>query len=683
MLERYRNQSVGFQLKLVITLCLFIAFSSIAALVYRNASDVLLESTLKEHQSKVESMAKTIAGQFDAYLHTAKVLESTFRNGYLAGVYVENYTVDFMGHEVPNITQYSESLINDTKLVDSFTRDTGAIATLFAPLGDDFIRVSTSLKDPQGQRAVGTTLGINHPGYQQLKAGQPYYAQIKLYGERYITYYAPIKDATGKVAGLSFIGLPVDQATQALFDALEEIKWGDTGYTIIVDNDDNNLGKYLLHPAKSGSDSSILEVADYNGHKPFGQIFEQSSGLIRYPFEYQGNVGEKYLVYTEVPGWNWKLLGGTFIKEVTKGSDTLLTLIAIISSVAAIITFVVLTLFLNRSLQPLTTLNSYMTRLAGGEVSLNIPASRKASKNEITNLSSGVASMASQLNELVGKIRSTSDLVESNSTSVANDAHSNLTQADRQQQEVEQVVTAIEEMASSAQSVAQQVESIAENVRSANTDSQSGLAIVEGVCIDVAQLNDQLDQSATAIEQVNRDSESIQTVTKMIDEIAEQTNLLALNAAIEAARAGEQGRGFAVVADEVRTLAHRTQSSVQDVVEIIEKLKGSTHNAVNMMTDSQRSANQVLDKAQDAGTALEAIAVQVQSIASQADAIAATSEEQAQVSQEIAANAHSISELNRESRNTSAKTSQSAIELQQQARNLKEQVDFLDRKSVV
>ncbi|ELB2784185.1 methyl-accepting chemotaxis protein [Vibrio alginolyticus] len=676
MLERYRNQSVGFQLKLVITLCLFIAFSSIAALVYRNASDVLLESTLKEHQSKVESMAKTIAGQFDAYLHTAKVLESTFRNGYLAGVYVENYTVDFMGHEVPNITQYSESLINDTKLVDSFTRDTGAIATLFAPLGDDFIRVSTSLKDPQGQRAIGTTLGINHPGYQQLKAGQPYYAQIKLYGERYITYYAPIKDATGKVVGLSFIGLPVDQATQTLFDALEEIKWGDTGYTIIVDNDDNNLGKYLLHPAKSGSDSSILEVADYNGHKPFGQIFEQSSGLIRYPFEYQGNVGEKYLVYTEVPGWNWKLLGGTFIKEVTKGSDTLLTLIAIISSVAAIITFVVLTLFLNRSLQPLTTLNSYMTRLAGGEVSLNIPASRKASKNEITNLSSGVASMASQLNELVGKIRSTSDLVESNSTSVANDAHSNLTQADRQQQEVEQVVTAIEEMASSAQSVAQQVESIAENVRSANTDSQSGLAIVEGVCIDVAQLNDQLDQSATAIEQVNRDSESIQTVTKMIDEIAEQTNLLALNAAIEAARAGEQGRGFAVVADEVRTLAHRTQSSVQDVVEIIEKLKGSTHNAVNMMTDSQRSANQVLDKAQDAGTALEAIAVQVQSIASQADAIAATSEEQAQVSQEIAANAHSISELNRESRNTSAKTSQSAIELQQQARNLKEQVDF-------
>ncbi|MCV5899390.1 Cache 3/Cache 2 fusion domain-containing protein, partial [Escherichia coli] len=148
---------------------------------------------------------------------------------------------------------------------------------------------------------------------------------------------------------------------------------------IIVDNDENNLGKYLLHPTKSATDPSIVEVRDYDGNKPFHKIFEQKSGLIRYPFQYGSTIGEKYLVFTEVPGWNWKLLGGTFIKEVTKGSDTLLKLIAIISSVAASITFVVLTLFLNRSLQPLTVLNSYMTRLANGEVSLQIPSSRKRS----------------------------------------------------------------------------------------------------------------------------------------------------------------------------------------------------------------------------------------------------------------------------------------------------------------
>ncbi|MEO9493376.1 methyl-accepting chemotaxis protein [Vibrio splendidus] len=676
MFEKYKNQSVGFQLKLVILLCLLIAFGSIATLVYRNASQVLLDNTLKEHQSKVEAMAKTISGQFDAYLHTAKVLESTFRNGYLAGVYVESYDVEFNGHSIPNMTQYGESLINDTKLVDSFTRDTGAVATLFAPFGDDFIRVSTSLKKPSGERVVATTLGKNHPGYSKLKNGQPYYSQVKLFGQRYITYYAPLTNAQGKVNGVSFIGLPVEEATQSLFESLRSVSWGDTGYTIIVDNEKEHQGQYLLHPTNVGGGKSIVDVADYDGNRPFYQIFEQPSGLILYPYEFKETVGEKYLVYTEVPGWDWKLLGGTFIKEVTKGSDELLKLIAIIATLIAAATIVALTFVLNRTLTPLTTLNEYMLRLGKGEVSLHIPNNGKQTKNEISNLNTGVANMAAQLNTLVGEIRTTSDQVQNSSSSVSQDASHNLSQSDRQQAQVEQVVTAIEEMATSAESVAQQVNSIAENVRLANEDSQKGLEVVEGVCIDVAQLNDQLDKSASAIEQVSSDSESIQTVTKMIDDIAEQTNLLALNAAIEAARAGDQGRGFAVVADEVRTLAHRTQTSVQDVVSIIEKLKSSTNNAVNLMTQSQSNANQVLDKAQEAGTALESIASQVESIASQAETIAATSEEQAQVSQEIAANAHAISDLNQQSRETSAKTSHSADELQKQAESLKNQVNF-------
>lgn len=162
----YKNKSIGFQLRLVVALCLVIAFGAIGVMAYQNASKVLLNKTLNEHQHRVEALASVLEGEFQTILDSAKSLESAFRNGYLAGVYLEDRTVEFAGKQVRDITQFGESLVGDTKLVDAFTRDTGSIATLFVPTGNDFIRVSTSLKDQAGNRAVGSMLGSNHPGYQ-------------------------------------------------------------------------------------------------------------------------------------------------------------------------------------------------------------------------------------------------------------------------------------------------------------------------------------------------------------------------------------------------------------------------------------------------------------------------------------------------------------------------------------
>ncbi|MCW8330989.1 methyl-accepting chemotaxis protein [Photobacterium sp. SDRW27] len=676
MWKTINNKSIGFQLKLVISVLLIIAFSSVATIVYRNSSEILLEQTLKEQQSKLDAMAASISGQFDIYLENARELESAFRLGYMHGLSFENETVSFAGQQVRNVTLNGESMINNTVIVDRFTQNTTAIATLFVASGNDFIRVSTSLKDRGGQRALGTKLGLSHPGYNKLISGQPYYAKVVLFGHNYLTYYSPIKDASGQVVAISFIGLSIEEASKAVFSSVADIRWGETGYTIVVDNDESNLGVYLYHPVIKEKGASIIDVADYNGNKPFGELFQSKSGLMKYPYEYNGVVGEKYLVYTEVPGWNWKLLGGTFIKEVTKGSQQLLTVIVIVALVAGVITFLILGLYLSKLTRPLTTLAGYMDRLGKGEVTLSMEQGNSQSGNEIERLTGGVSSMAAKLNELVGAIRHTSESVQGQATSVSDDAQRSLGQSDVQQEQVEQVVTAIEEMASSAKSVAEQVEAIAESVRSANDDSASGSDLVSQVSVEIADLNEQLRQSAEAIDMVSRESDNIQAVTRMIDEIAEQTNLLALNAAIEAARAGEQGRGFAVVADEVRTLAHRTQESVKEVVGIIEQLRGCTSSAVAMMSESQKKGKLVTEQATQAGLALEGITTQVTAIAAQSEVIAATSEEQAHVSQEIATNATEISNLNRQGRDIAAQTSQSATNLQVLSEELQQQVDY-------
>lgn len=672
----YRNRSVGAQLKLALAACFVTAFVVLAIIVYQSAYKALLDTTLTAHQESVEGLAKVIAGEYDSLLESAKKFEASFRGGYLKGMQVNGGKKTFHGMPITDLSLHGQSLAGNNSLVDSFKESTGILATIFAASGNDFVRISSSLKNQQGQRVIGTKLGFSHPGYSKLINGHPYDAKVKLFGKKYITYYHPIFSQNGTVAGISFIGLPVDQVTDELFHKLREISWGKTGDTVILDNADNNKGRYLLHPRLTEADPSILQVKATNGKPLFASLFASDNGVLIYPWQSDGKVQDKYYAYAHIKGWDWKLAAGTYVNEVTEASRNLLILIALVSFAIAIVSFALITWLLNRTTRPLVVVSDSMSRLGQGEVSIQVAKGDDSSNNEIVLLKNQMSDMAGHLNQLVNNIREASDSLHEQAASVFADSQQTMTQMDDQQKTVDSVVTAIEEMAQSAKDVATQIELIASGVQHAETSGQSGVKVVDAVTDSMHQLKSMLDGSAVAIAGAAQDSEKIQQVTNIINEIAEQTNLLALNAAIEAARAGEQGRGFAVVADEVRTLASRTQASVADVSAIINSLQSSTKGAVKLMQQSQDNATQVLDKANEASMELAAIGKQMGEVSIQSQAISATTEQQAMVAQNIAQSVSNISKLNQQATHLSARSASSAEILQSHSVELKQRVDY-------
>ena len=320
-------------------------------------------------------------------------------------------------------------------------------------------------------------------------------------------------------------------------------------------------------------------------------------------------------------------------------------------------------------LTPLQAALDVMTDIVGGEGDLTRRLD-DSSNDEIGKLSSGFNQFASMVHNIIREIMGHTERLTHSVDRLTVVTEETSQGADRQQHQTDAVVAAVNELAATGQEVARNTTEAAEAAQNAENASSEGRTVVGKTIDAIDSLAGEVERAGEVINRLEADSEAIGGVLDVIRGIAEQTNLLALNAAIEAARAGEQGRGFAVVADEVRTLASRTQESTSEIQTMIERLQAGSQEAVKVMNKSKKDADATVEQAVQAGASLQAISEAVTVINQMNVQIATAAEEQNAVAENINQSVVNISDITEQTAAGAQQTASASNELNELAGHL-------------
>lgn len=346
-------------------------------------------------------------------------------------------------------------------------------------------------------------------------------------------------------------------------------------------------------------------------------------------------------------------------------------MVSLLGAFALIVTTSLALLIAKRVNNAVHHLASSATHIAAGDLTQRIPVT---GNDEFSDIAKYVNRIVTSFQEVISSNRhSVSALATAaeENAAVAMQTKQNIVE---QQSQTQQIAAAIHQFTATVHEVAQSAGLAAEASEEAEQAAMQGRKVVEENIAMIEGLSNDLQKMLAAMQLLAKDSEDIGSVVDVIQSISEQTNLLALNAAIEAARAGEQGRGFAVVADEVRTLASRTQESTKQILQTVQRLQQSSRDSANLIEQGVSGASKAVEKARLAGTALSQITANVDRISTMNTQIATASEEQSAVTEEINKNIITISEISNQTALGAQQSSEATLELARLAESMKQEV---------
>jgi methyl-accepting chemotaxis protein len=545
--------------------------------------------------------------------------------------------VDVAGRRVNDLVFNGTGQANRFELVDAVTDIMGGTATLFSRDNNDFVRISTNVIT-NNNRAIGTVLDPNGLAIAAIRRGTAFYGVVDILGNPFVTGYEPVTDGSNNVVGISYVGYRAD--LEALNRIVMQSRLLTQGFVAIEDRS----GKVRVNSDNIAADA-VQKI-----------LTGQNDGWQQQTLEFAPWGYKVHLVYSETErnGLVWQTLRSLIVLVVVFG-------ILLIATVFFLTRYVVI--------QPLNKVNASLANIVEGEGDLT--ARLNFDRNdEIGTMASGFDALLDRVRRTIVDVQKVSGGLKHSAATMDQAAKQVLHKITQQTHDTAAIANAIEEMTTTSHAVATGALDAETAAQEVATLAQQVMTVIENTVTNSQQQIHAVAESEQAINSLTKASQDIAKVLEVINSIAEQTNLLALNAAIEAARAGEQGRGFSVVADEVRSLAGRTQASTGEIKQMISGLESGVASVAQINSRYKLTVADNVKFAEGARNALHAVQSAVDQIKTQNAGIASAAEQQSTVAENINQKTRQIRQLAQDSAHQSELTQQTSAALMQQCETL-------------